>query len=295
MMDFANVFIDPELIPPLCNLLLDEDSKEEGTCCGYEPEVRRLGAMAPPSPRVVPIDTKAPMPFLRFGPAEAFGKLKQACIDGSGVDFLAVCGDVMRTKNFASDKPGVAQRSFHKTGSAFDYNQASTSLIIVSDPHDGRQYFRTYLKCVKQDGTQGVKVPLKDIRGYKTNVYCWDFTAAAEQLGWKRIPAWAGWEHSYTKKELWHYEITEGKSYEYWIDFLYNSPVPTNPSFRVLRAGDTGKEVKDLQNKLIVLGYLKGQADGKFGVLTLAAVKKLQTHYGLKADGVVGKDTWAVL
>ena len=64
-----------------------------------------------------------------------------------------------------------------------------------------------------------------------------------------------------------------------------------------LKKGATGARVKELQKLLIEKGYSCGSkgADGKFGNGTLAAVKAFQKDAGLKADGVVGADTWAAL
>lgn len=54
----------------------------------------------------------------------------------------------------------------------------------------------------------------------------------------------------------------------------------------VLRKGDKGKAVKDLQE------FLEITADGDFGPGTEAAVKKWQAENGLAADGIVGPKTW---
>ena len=58
-----------------------------------------------------------------------------------------------------------------------------------------------------------------------------------------------------------------------------------------------GTEVKDLQKKLLALGYTlpKYGADGDFGKETEAAVKAFQQDNGLTADGVAGKKTWEAL
>ena len=55
--------------------------------------------------------------------------------------------------------------------------------------------------------------------------------------------------------------------------------------------GDTGSQVKILQNRLIVLGYLTGTANGEFEATTEAAVIAFQKRNGLGADGVAGPGT----
>ena len=74
------------------------------------------------------------------------------------------------------------------------------------------------------------------------------------------------------------------------------TPTPT-PTHSTLKKGMQGEEVREMQSILLAKGYDLGKygADGKFGNVTLAAVKKFQTDSGLKADGIVGKLTWAAL
>ena len=63
----------------------------------------------------------------------------------------------------------------------------------------------------------------------------------------------------------------------------------------VLRYGKEGDEVAKLQAALTDLNYYKGEIDGKFGKLTLAAVKAFQKDAALKVDGRVGDLTKAKL
>lgn len=54
----------------------------------------------------------------------------------------------------------------------------------------------------------------------------------------------------------------------------------------VLDIGERGAAVKELQEKLVRLGYLEAKADGKFGVKTSRAVIAFQSEHGLTpADG----------
>lgn len=64
---------------------------------------------------------------------------------------------------------------------------------------------------------------------------------------------------------------------------------------RTLRKGMVGDDVKELQSKLNELGHICGTADGKFGSRTRYAVKAFQRRHRLKADGIVGPNTWEVL
>lgn len=61
------------------------------------------------------------------------------------------------------------------------------------------------------------------------------------------------------------------------------------------RQGDSGSEVRTIQQKLKNWGYFNGSVDGIFGAKTEAAVKLFQRKNGLTADGVVGKATLKAL
>ena len=62
-----------------------------------------------------------------------------------------------------------------------------------------------------------------------------------------------------------------------------------------LRSGDSGNDVKTVQKRLKELKYYKGTVDGKMGKTTVTALKAFQEAHGLKADGVAGKATYAIL
>lgn len=66
---------------------------------------------------------------------------------------------------------------------------------------------------------------------------------------------------------------------------------------RLLKKGCKGDDVKELQKKLMSLGYKlpKYGADGDFGSETDKYVRQFQVDKKLKADGIVGKDTCAKL
>ncbi len=58
-----------------------------------------------------------------------------------------------------------------------------------------------------------------------------------------------------------------------------------------VKKGSKGEDVKNLQLFLIHNEYLTGKADGVFGAMTEAAVKKFQTEYKLTVDGIVAGKT----
>lgn len=65
-----------------------------------------------------------------------------------------------------------------------------------------------------------------------------------------------------------------------------------NSRYAKLAFGNSGNNVKKLQNRLIDLGYMpKGSADGQYGYQTFNAVKAFQKANSLSVDGVAGPAT----
>lgn len=62
----------------------------------------------------------------------------------------------------------------------------------------------------------------------------------------------------------------------------------------VLRRGQKGEAVADLQRTLQAAGYPIA-VDGDFGPATNLAVRQFQIAHGLAVDGIVGPQTWSVL
>ncbi|SDH83482.1 N-acetylmuramoyl-L-alanine amidase [Alteribacillus persepolensis] len=59
----------------------------------------------------------------------------------------------------------------------------------------------------------------------------------------------------------------------------------------VLKKEDRGKEVVELQQTLINMGYLHSNATGYYGPLTTEAIKQFQRDFGLLIDGIAGTNT----
>lgn len=78
------------------------------------------------------------------------------------------------------------------------------------------------------------------------------------------------------------------------------STSPSNPSKNWLEYGDTGNDVKVLQQKLNKLGFkgkngIKLTEDGEYGENTKYAVLQAQKAYNLTCDGIAGKNTITAL
>lgn len=69
------------------------------------------------------------------------------------------------------------------------------------------------------------------------------------------------------------------------------TPPATPAPAQTLNPGDTGSQVKVLQQALAKLGFDPGTPDGSYGPATKIAVEKFQIAKGLAEDGVVGPAT----
>ncbi|HET7657046.1 MAG TPA: peptidoglycan-binding protein [Bacillales bacterium] len=68
---------------------------------------------------------------------------------------------------------------------------------------------------------------------------------------------------------------------------IFNKPI--------LKKGDSGDDVKELQSQLTDLGYFGGKIDGQFDTITEWAVRIFQVDNHLKPTGVVKYDTYLAL
>jgi hypothetical protein len=184
----------------------------------------------PPSPKLVVMpDVIVGSPFLRVGgPAESFPLLRAETLRLSGRDYLSQLADMWRPRGLKTKKVGTAFFSRHKCGDAFDCRQDVNYFVVQSEPMGGHQYFRIFLKTVAQ--TPVLTSPLvtnttvKDYRGMKFTGWVLDFTALAGTYNWQRIPAHDGWAttgQNYNKMEWWHYQQTQGLSFDQVMKILY--------------------------------------------------------------------------
>ena len=91
-----------------------------------------------------------------------------------------------------------------------------------------------------------------------------------------------------------HLEAT-GIVNEKTYNAIRNAEVPPQQeqtTFNLIKKGDTGESVAEIQARLIGLGYLTSSADGNFGSGTEQAVMNFQEANNLGPDGVVGENTY---
>ena len=79
------------------------------------------------------------------------------------------------------------------------------------------------------------------------------------------------------------------------IPNIGNKPTDPSNSRTVLRRGNRGEDVKQLQRELRKNGFDPGEIDGIYGKLTESAVLRFQRAKGLTADGVADKQTLQAL
>lgn len=98
------------------------------------------------------------------------------------------------------------------------------------------------------------------------------------------------------KWNFWGY-MTKYFDYSGTVEEVVADEVTNELGYRTLKKGCKGEDVKELQKHLIELGYKlpKYGADGDFGDETVVAVEAFQKANNLTVDGMVGKQTLAVI
>jgi peptidoglycan hydrolase-like protein with peptidoglycan-binding domain len=77
--------------------------------------------------------------------------------------------------------------------------------------------------------------------------------------------------------------------------FFSSFNVSAASSAGLLKKGMRGNEVKQLQSDLKTLGYFNANTTGYYGSITYSSVIKLQRDYGYAQDGIVGRNTHALI
>ena len=78
-------------------------------------------------------------------------------------------------------------------------------------------------------------------------------------------------------------------------DYRPVRPQPVRPAGVFLRRGDTGSDVRYVQDLLRSAGYFDASSTGFYATLTESGIKAFQRDRGLSVDGIVGGQTLAAL
>jgi len=89
-------------------------------------------------------------------------------------------------------------------------------------------------------------------------------------------------------------EATLSQVYASTAQTFVPTPTPTAAA-SLLKKGDSGEAVREMQQRLKDLGYYNGAVDGAFGGGTEEAVRLFQSQGGLEVDGVAAQKTFALL
>lgn len=110
---------------------------------------------------------------------------------------------------------------------------------------------------------------------------------AAEIVSWKKpeFLNWLSWPHLSTTAAIQLLSLT----------IVVGILGIARQASAMSQLGDRGPEVTVLQERLLELGYFKGEISGYYGAMTDEAVKKFQQAKGLTPDGIVGTNTQAAL
>jgi peptidoglycan hydrolase-like protein with peptidoglycan-binding domain len=118
-----------------------------------------------------------------------------------------------------------------------------------------------------------------------------------QKLGYLKANA-TGYFGSLTKRAVIEFQEAEGLAADGVVgantQAALDQEVVSNASDGLLKVGDRGEKVSDIQRRLEVAGHPVGEI-GSFDEVTLEAVQKFQREKGLKVDGIVGQQTLAAL
>lgn len=209
------------------------------------------------------------------------------------------------TGNYNKGADAVANRNYFNTT-----NESVSAHYIVDD--------KSIIRCIPDNeiayhvGAKSYTEIGKKImeNGYNPNYFLIGVEMCVNSDGdWNKtyqntveLVAYLFQKHNLTVLDLYrHYDITGKLCPAMMIDEadwnVFREAVKNKMDKPVLKKGSKGDAVKELQQNLLKLGYDLGKwgADGDFGNATYEAVKKLQKDYGLKDDGIVGKQTYALI
>lgn len=171
--------------------------------------------------------------------AASFDALRAEVLARTGWDYLGKLSDAFRPI-YMHGRTRYGYFSWHKTGRAIDLrfelldDKGQQQLELVREDIGSETYWRMYIRCLKQDGSQGEPLkaapwlyfwhidPQLEPEAYEQGGrpkpipegYYVDFTEIAKRFGWERIAAYTTedyhWHQNTLRTEYWHYQYMEG-------------------------------------------------------------------------------------
>lgn len=148
----------------------------------------------------------------------------------TGIDIGVGFGDTTRNLAAGTNKDGADNFSWHKSGRAVDFNQG-LRWVIAPDPSGDEMYFRLYLRANESGATseyartltaeQVAALHHNGIGSAVSTATLIDVTAILAAHGFERIPAHAGWQTNYNRREWWHYVNDGGLTWYQALRQLY--------------------------------------------------------------------------
>jgi TolB protein len=181
---------------------------------------------------------------------ESYRAWREEVHEKTGWDYLGQLSDVLRVPGYVSRKP-YGYLTWHKAGRAVDLRfelpdeEGRDQLLIVREDIGQRTYWRLFIRCQAQDGSQGRPLTQRpwvfwflldeekepeayEAGGRPTSIpsgYYEDFTAIARRHGWHRIPAFEeedyDWRWDSLGREFWHYQNTDGLTWYQAMQQIY--------------------------------------------------------------------------
>jgi len=201
--------------------------------------------------KVVPLDdVSAPYPMLHDLVDESFQAMRANLAKEIGWDFLANLENayVPLTSPAMPDMEG----RWLYTGRAFAFNDLPLNagwLSVIREDFYGQTYWRVYLRCLAQDGSQGKPLDQQpwdfharfngDPIGYEhgglkisspPQGYWFDFTDFARSYGWQRLPSYSSWRSFYQAIRFNEFAYTDGLDWRSAILEVYPPEMLITPT-----------------------------------------------------------------
>ncbi len=191
-------------------------------------------------------------PRLNDAVVESYRAWREEVREKTGWDYLGQLSDVLRDPGYVSRKP-YGYLTWHKTGRAVDLrfelpdpdDEGRDQLLIVRQDVGQRTYWRLFIRCRAQDGSQGRPLTERpwvfwflldeekepeayEAGGRPTSIppgYYEDFATIARRHGWHGIPAFEeedyDWRWDSLGREFWHYQKPDGLTWYQAMQQIY--------------------------------------------------------------------------